>query len=321
MSFAENLKQIRKERHLSQEELAEILDVSRQAVSKWEQGTGYPEVEKLLVLSNKLNISLDSLMETEIAGESQKENTNVTGNIVITSPKENVIVTCYKVCSTGKMKGGKTSPQYALFGISRSGVSFFGEPTTFLGWYANKEQIEKEISDIQNAIREGIPTYELKYDVKVEKSFLRVKMAEENNFYDHYIGKKCSVEMSDWNDGVFDSYLVGQNDKFIFYVTIEKKQKKIGALAKQYISRITLCSKKDKTPIDLAAFSEMQITYFLEKPVNIELNSKYIWDGILGEDTELLDVGIADIGDEYVKLVTGKEIETSKITKIEMTLL
>ena len=38
MSFAENLKQLRKERMLSQEELAEMLDVSRQAVSKWELG-------------------------------------------------------------------------------------------------------------------------------------------------------------------------------------------------------------------------------------------------------------------------------------------
>mgnify|MGYP003299925558 CR=1 FL=1 len=56
MSFSENLKQIRKEHHLSQEELAELLDVSRQAVSKWEQGQGYPEVEKLLLISKKLNI-------------------------------------------------------------------------------------------------------------------------------------------------------------------------------------------------------------------------------------------------------------------------
>ena len=66
MSFADNLKQLRKEKQLSQEELAEILDVSRQAVSKWEQGIGYPEVEKLLLLSKKLNISLDSLMATDI---------------------------------------------------------------------------------------------------------------------------------------------------------------------------------------------------------------------------------------------------------------
>ena len=64
MSFAENLKQIRKERNLSQEDLAELLDVSRQAVSKWEQGEGYPEAEKLLLLSKQLNISLDSLMST-----------------------------------------------------------------------------------------------------------------------------------------------------------------------------------------------------------------------------------------------------------------
>ena len=60
MSFADNLKQIRKEKGLSQEELAELLEVSRQAVSKWEQGAGYPETEKLLLLSNRLNVSLIS---------------------------------------------------------------------------------------------------------------------------------------------------------------------------------------------------------------------------------------------------------------------
>lgn len=38
MSFADNLKQIRKVRGLSQEELAEMMEVSRQAISKWEQG-------------------------------------------------------------------------------------------------------------------------------------------------------------------------------------------------------------------------------------------------------------------------------------------
>ena len=41
MSFADNLKQIRKEHNLSQEEMAELLNVSRQAVSKWEQGVSH----------------------------------------------------------------------------------------------------------------------------------------------------------------------------------------------------------------------------------------------------------------------------------------
>lgn len=178
MSFAENLKQIRKEKQLSQEELAEILDVSRQAVSKWEQGNGYPEVEKLLLLSSKLNISLDSLMSTEIAQGTNTQNTNTTGTITITSPHENVIVTCYKVSSSGKMSGGKSSPQYALYGVSNGTPSFWGEPTTFLGWYANKELISKEISEIYSAIQNGAATYTLKYSAKTERKWMWIKIVE-----------------------------------------------------------------------------------------------------------------------------------------------
>ncbi len=178
MSFADNLKQLRKEKQLSQEELAEILDVSRQAISKWELGIGYPEVEKLLLLSSKLNISLDNLMSTEIAQESDSNNMNVTGTIIITSPHENVIVTCNKVLSSEKMSNGKSSPQYALFGVSNGISSFWGEPTTFLGWYADKEQIAKEVSEIQNAIIGGIATYTLKYSAKTERRWTRIKIIE-----------------------------------------------------------------------------------------------------------------------------------------------
>ena len=179
MSFAENLKQLRKEKQLSQEELAEILDVSRQAVSKWEQGIGYPEVEKLLLLSRKLSVSLDSLMETEIAQTSNDKQQNATGTITITSPIEHVIATCHKVVSTGKMSGGKSSPQYALFGKSEGTEFFGGEPTTFLGWYANEEDISKEIMEIHNAILNGIATYTLKYNVRTRKKLLGLKIESE----------------------------------------------------------------------------------------------------------------------------------------------
>lgn len=46
---------------MTQEELAEVLSVSRQAISKWESGFGYPETEKLLLLAKELNVSLDYL--------------------------------------------------------------------------------------------------------------------------------------------------------------------------------------------------------------------------------------------------------------------
>ena len=179
MSFSENLKQIRKEHHLSQEELAELLDVSRQAVSKWEQGQGYPEVEKLLLLSQKLNISLDALMSNEIGCEHGSKGANVTGSIVITSPHENVIANCYKIATTGKMRGGKNTPQYILFGVDRGGSNFWGEPTTFLGWYASEEQISKEVAQIYEAISKGIPTYTLQFSAKTQRRWASIKIVEE----------------------------------------------------------------------------------------------------------------------------------------------
>ena len=180
MSFADNLKQLRKMNQLSQEELAEILNVSRQAVSKWEQGIGYPEVEKLLLLSKILNVSLDSLMAAEIPQEPNTKKQNIPGKITITSPIERVIATCHKVMSSQKMSGGKSSPQYALFG-KNEGSGFFGdEPTTFLGWYANEEDLSKEITEIHNAIVNGIATYTLKYSVRTKRRLLGIKIELES---------------------------------------------------------------------------------------------------------------------------------------------
>ncbi len=179
MGFAENLRELRKERGLSQEDLAELLDVSRQAVSKWEQGMGYPEVETLLLLAGKLKVSLDSLMAVEIAKEGREEKSPITGTILISSPHENVVVSCYKVGTSGRMLGGEGSPQYFLFGVSSGGASFWGEPTTFLGWYADKEQITKEVEEIRQALFQGEQTYQLKYSMKTERRWGRIKQVEE----------------------------------------------------------------------------------------------------------------------------------------------
>ena len=62
MNFAENLQILRRKHGLTQEGLAEIMGVSRQAVSKWEQGEGYPEAEKLLILVDRFGVSIDGLM-------------------------------------------------------------------------------------------------------------------------------------------------------------------------------------------------------------------------------------------------------------------
>jgi transcriptional regulator with XRE-family HTH domain len=63
MKFSERLKSLRKEKGLSQEELAELLNVSRQSVSKWESGQTYPEIDKLIVLSDLFKITLDNFLK------------------------------------------------------------------------------------------------------------------------------------------------------------------------------------------------------------------------------------------------------------------
>lgn len=57
---------LRKKSGLSQEQLAEQLNVSRQAISKWESGASFPESEKLIAISKYFNVSLDYLMKEQV---------------------------------------------------------------------------------------------------------------------------------------------------------------------------------------------------------------------------------------------------------------
>lgn len=65
MNFGEKLFKLRKEVGLSQENLAEQIGTTRQAISKWENNQGFPEIEKLLQLSNVFEISLDYLLKDD----------------------------------------------------------------------------------------------------------------------------------------------------------------------------------------------------------------------------------------------------------------
>ena len=60
--FAENLQFYRNRKEMTQEQLAEKMGVSRQTISKWEAGTSYPEMEKLLLLCDLFSCSMDTLM-------------------------------------------------------------------------------------------------------------------------------------------------------------------------------------------------------------------------------------------------------------------
>ena len=67
MAFGQQLSAVRRQTGLTQEHFAEELCVSRQAVSKWESGRGYPEMEKILYICNRYHVTLDQLFAEEVA--------------------------------------------------------------------------------------------------------------------------------------------------------------------------------------------------------------------------------------------------------------
>ena len=73
MKLEEKIMTLRKKQGWSQEELAFRLDVSRQAVSKWEMGSSIPDLDKIIKMSEVFNVTTDYLLKEDVAEETQEE--------------------------------------------------------------------------------------------------------------------------------------------------------------------------------------------------------------------------------------------------------
>jgi len=86
MEFNEKLQQLRKQNNLTQEQLAEQLYVSRTAISKWESGKGYPNIESLKCISKLFSVSIDGLLSSDeliiLAETENHSNVNKIYNLV-----------------------------------------------------------------------------------------------------------------------------------------------------------------------------------------------------------------------------------------------
>ena len=80
MEFNEKLQELRKNKGLTQEELAEALYVSRTAISKWESGRGYPSIDSLKAIAKYFSVTIDELLSSDeimsIAQEDNKQKEN-----------------------------------------------------------------------------------------------------------------------------------------------------------------------------------------------------------------------------------------------------
>ena len=105
MNFNEKLVNLRKSKGLSQEELGMELDVSRQTISKWEAGQSYPDFQRLVMLSDYFNMTLDELVKDIDVEEVRNKN--------MTDEKVSSI---YTDLEKGKYYFSKLFTGFAIFG-------------------------------------------------------------------------------------------------------------------------------------------------------------------------------------------------------------
>lgn len=87
MTFGKRLQQVRKAAGLSQEQLAELVGMSRQAVSKWETDQAAPDVDKLALLCGVLGVSADELLGREVPPGREGQGPNLEGCVRLNAAK------------------------------------------------------------------------------------------------------------------------------------------------------------------------------------------------------------------------------------------
>lgn len=184
-NFKTKLKNFRKENNLTQEDLAKKLYVTRQAISKWETGANFPDVEKLKDLAVLMNTSIDNLISQE---ELAYETINVSNkfrktriiNYIIFSIFGFIIVVllsifCLKYCNKiGKEQNKINSHDYELMGL-------------LIGFTANEPSLER----IKNREYAGV-FYEYQTFTNDEYTEnAKIKMGY--NFYDYKISVSDNI--------------------------------------------------------------------------------------------------------------------------------
>ena len=99
MKFGDNLRQIRKDKKMSQEQLAEKVNVTRQSVSKWENGESYPEMNNILELCEIFNCKLNDLVHTDMTDISSLDEEIVMNVVKFNEKKQKEVKTLSNVIS------------------------------------------------------------------------------------------------------------------------------------------------------------------------------------------------------------------------------
>lgn len=178
--LGERIKELRLEHNMSQEDLAEILDVSRQSISKYENGTSDPSLDKIHMIVDFFRITYDDLLKgtSDIESINQETEDDERPRILIRSKVNDEKARFYKVEIVEKYTHIDYKPDALLVGIDSETI--FGEHKINLAWYKTMKDAEMEKHQIELALKQGKSHYELQFDAPVRKrGFFSVQLIDE----------------------------------------------------------------------------------------------------------------------------------------------
>ena len=143
MNIGNEIQRIRKEQCLTQEEFGGIFHVTRQAVSLWENGKTYPDLQILVEISSRFGISLDALLKEDSKMVQAIDQERAAGAI----RREKALIDMFTGAGTGIVASCLFSPQSAL----RTMMILTGFIMISVGWYKKAKYDQRVISIIEKS--------------------------------------------------------------------------------------------------------------------------------------------------------------------------
>lgn len=176
LNIGKNIKDFRKAKDITQEELSEMLGVSCQSVSRWESGTCYPDMELLPVLAEIFHISVDKLLGMDDSMEKEKVNQYLTRFQTAISKGE--IENCISVARAGvaEFPNNFTLLNKLMYALFISGDSDGNIPE----WKENMEKYDAEIVALGERIMAHCTDTDIRFEAVARLAFQHCEMGRKS---------------------------------------------------------------------------------------------------------------------------------------------
>lgn len=172
LTIGENIKRLRRERDMTQEELAELLGVSFQSVSRWEKGACYPDLELIPAIAGFFGVSSDRLMGLDEAREADEI------AAVLDQFQQAISIGDIDACISIARAGLKAHPgSYALMNKLMYALFVAGDETGNIpNWKENMEKYDAEITQLGERIIKYCPDQSIRLEATARLAFNHCEM-------------------------------------------------------------------------------------------------------------------------------------------------